>query len=74
MLRARLEFQTILYAMMDSQTLDERLRRGLWEQLLKNSGELTNLETTTANSLEALLTSAQRDALRKAMQGPDRKR
>ena len=74
MIRARLEHQTILYAMMDSQTLDERLRRGLWEQLLKNSGELANLETSTSNSLEALLTSAQRDALRKAMQAPDRKR
>lgn len=74
MLRARLEHQTILYAMMDSKSLDERLRRGLWEQLLKNSGELTNLETTTSNSLEALLTSAQRDALRKAMQRPDRRR
>jgi hypothetical protein len=74
MLRARLEHQTILYAMMDSKTLDERLRRGLWEQLLKNSGEITNLETTTSNSLEALLTSAQRDGLRKAMQGPDRRR
>lgn len=74
MLQARLEFQTMLYSMMDPASIDDRLRRGLYEELLKNSGEQANLESTTSAAMEALLDPAMRDSLRKAMQGPDRRR
>ena len=71
MLRARLEFQTMLYSMMDPSTLSDAPRRNMYEELLKNSGELANLDSTTAGALEMLLTQTQRDAMRKALQGPD---
>lgn len=74
MLQARLEFQTMLYSMMDPSSIDDQIRRGLYEELLKNSGEQANLESTTAAAMEALLDPATREALRKAMQGPDRRR
>ena len=71
MVRGRLEFQTMLYSMMDPSGMDDRVRRGLYEELLKNSGEQANLETTTSGSLESLLNDAQREALREAMKRPD---
>lgn len=72
MIRGRLEFQTMLYSMMDPSGMDDRVRRGLYEELLKNSGEQANLETTTSASLESLLNDAQREALREALKKPDR--
>lgn len=71
MLRARLEFQTMLYAMMDPSSLDDRPRRSLYEELLKNSGELATLESTTAGVLESALSDDLRKQLRDAMNRPD---
>lgn len=71
MLRARLEFQTMLYSMMDPTGMDDRVRRGLYEDLLKNTGEQTNLENSTAATLESLLPESLRQDLRNAMKGPD---
>ena len=71
MIRGRLEFQTMLYSMMDPSGMDDRVRRGLYEELLKNSGEQANLETTTSGALESLLNDAQREALREALKRPD---
>jgi hypothetical protein len=72
MIRARLEFQTMLYSMMDPAGMDDRVRRDLYEELLKNTGEQTNLETNAAGALESLLSASQRDALREALKKPDR--
>jgi hypothetical protein len=74
MLRARLELQVMLYSMMDPTSIDDRAARELYQELLKNSGEQANLESSTSGMLESLLPTAQRDALRKAMQAPDRRR
>jgi len=71
MVRGRLEFQTMLYSMMDPAGMDDRVRRGLYEELLKSTGEQANLETTTSGSLESLLTEAQREAMRDALKKPD---
>ena len=71
MLRARLEFQTMVYSMMDPASIDDGASRGLYEELLKNSGEQANLDSITAAALETLLNSTQREAMRKALQGPD---
>ena len=71
MLRGRLEFQTLVYSMMDASMIDDRARRSLYEELLKNSGEQVNIESTAASSLEALLSTTQRDQLREAMKRPD---
>ncbi len=76
MLRARIEFQTMLYSMMDPTNIDDRVRRGLYEELLKNTGEQANAETNASGALEGLLTASQRESMRKATQGaePGRKR
>ncbi len=72
MLKARMEFQTFLYAMMDRASIDERLRGGLYEDLLKNTGEQSHLESSTSSQIEALLDEPTRQALREAMKRPDR--
>jgi hypothetical protein len=46
MIRARMEFQTMVYAMMDTASLDDALRQSLYADLLKNSGEQANLEAS----------------------------
>lgn len=74
MLRGRLEFETILYSMMDSTGMDDRVRRGAHEELLKNTGEQATLESNTAAELEAALEPAKREALRDAMKRPDTNR
>ena len=71
MLRARLEFQTMLYSMMDPTGLDEQFTRGLYDQLLKNSGEQASLDSTTVAALEGVLSETQRKAMREALKGPD---
>lgn len=72
MLRGRLEFQTMLYSMMDAEPIkDDRVRRGLYEELLKNTGEQADLESDTSAALEGLLSDSQRQALRDAMKKPD---
>lgn len=71
MLRARLEFQTMLYFMMDPTGMDEQFKRGLYEQLLKNSGEQASLDSTTTAALEGVLNETQRKAMREALKGPD---
>lgn len=71
MIRGRLEFQTMLYSMMDASNIDDRLQRDLYQELLKNTGEQANLESTTSGALEAVLNDAQREALREAMKKPD---
>lgn len=71
MIRGRLEFQTILYSMMDPTVLDERVRRGIYDELLKNTGEQATLESNTAGTLEALLTDSQRQSLRDVLKKPE---
>jgi hypothetical protein len=71
MIRARMEFQTMVYAMMDTASLDDALRQSLYADLLKNSGEQANLEASTTSALESLLDEAQRKAMRDAMKRPD---
>ena len=72
MLKARLEFQTFLYAMMDHDSIDERVKGGLYEDLLKNTGEQSHLESTVSSQLEALLDDQHRQSLREAMKRLDR--
>jgi hypothetical protein len=72
MLKARLEFKTFLYAMMDPSTIDERVKGGLYEVLLKNTGEQSHLESATSSALEALLDDQRRQEMRDAMKRPDR--
>jgi hypothetical protein len=74
MIRARLEFETMIYSMMDPSGIDDRVRRGAYEELLKNTGEQSTLDANTAAELEAALDPAQRDALREAMKRPDSSR
>lgn len=71
MVRGRMEFQTMLYSMMDPTGMDDRVRRGLYEELVKNTGEQSILETTTSGALEGLLSESQRESLRDAMKKPD---
>jgi hypothetical protein len=72
MLKARNEFQTFLYAMMDPTSVDERVRSDLYSSLLKNTGEQSTLESATSSQIEALLDDETRGALRDAMRRPDR--
>jgi hypothetical protein len=72
MLKARLEFQTFLYAMMDPASIDERVKGGLYSDLLKNTGEQSHLESTASSQLEALLDDKTRHEMREAMKRPDR--
>ena len=74
MLRARIEFETMIYSMMDPTGIDDRVRRGAYEELLKNTGEQSTLDTNAAAELEAALDPASREALRDAMKRPDRSR
>ncbi|UCD76751.1 MAG: hypothetical protein JSV91_07450 [Phycisphaerales bacterium] len=67
MLRGRLEFQTMLYSMMDPAGVSDSIRRGLYQDLLKNSGELAGLETAASADLEALLSEDQRQSMRRAL-------
>ena len=69
MLRGRLEFQTMLYSMMDPTGVSDSVRRGLYQDLLKNSGELAGLETAASAELEALLSDSQRESMRRALRG-----
>lgn len=71
MLRARIEFQTMLYSMMDPATVDGTPGRPLYDQLLRNTGEQANLDNTTSTALEELLNAQQRESMRKATQGPE---
>ena len=72
MLKARNEFGAFLYAIMDQASVDERLKTGLYADLLKNTGEQSHLESTTSSQLESLLDDQTRSALRDAMRRPDR--
>jgi len=72
MLRARLEFQTILYAMIDKSSIASGEAQSLYDSLIKNTGEQTHLESSTSSQLEALLDEPTRQALRDAMKRPDR--
>lgn len=69
MLRGRLEYQTMLYSMMDPTSVSDAVRRGLYQELLINSGELAGLESNTSSELEALLTDDQRQQMRKGIRG-----
>lgn len=71
MLRSRIEFQTILYAMMDPTSMDDRMQQSLHQELLRNTGEVTTLETHTAAMLENLLDEQTRKAMRDALKRPD---
>ncbi len=72
MLKARYEFQTFLHAMMEAASVDERVRPGLFAELLKNSGELSTLTSSAASRIEATLDDESRSELRSAMRRPDR--
>ncbi len=72
MLKARNEYQTFLYAMMDNTTVDERIKGNLWSDLMKNTGEQSHLQSTVSSQLEGVLDDATRQALRDAMKKPDR--
>lgn len=72
MLKARFEFQTFLYAMMDQAAIDERVKSTLYADLLKNTGEQSHLETTTSSHLETLLDAQTLQAMRDAMKRLDR--
>jgi hypothetical protein len=69
MLRARLEFHSMLYSMMDPAVLPESIPRSLYQDLLRNSGELATLESETTARLEALLTERQREQMRRGIRG-----
>jgi hypothetical protein len=71
MVRGRLEFQTMIYAMMDPAGIDDRIRLSMYDELLKNSGEQASLESNTASALEAVLDDSHRQAMREALKGPD---
>jgi hypothetical protein len=72
MLRARLELQTILYAMLDRASIAQGEPQSLYDSLVKNTGEQSHLQTSTSSQIEALLDDATRQALRDAMKRPDR--
>ncbi|MCI0363175.1 MAG: hypothetical protein L0219_04790 [Phycisphaerales bacterium] len=73
MIRGRTELQVILYSMMDPATIsnDNRTRRELYEELVKNTGEQATLDSETSSALESLLSDSQRQSLRDAMKKPD---
>jgi hypothetical protein len=72
MLRARLEFQTMLYAMLDRASIANGEAQSLYDSLVKNTGEQTHLQATTSSQIEALLDDKTRGELREAMKRPDR--
>lgn len=72
MLKARNEYQTFLYAMMDPTTVDDRIKTSLWSELMKNTGEQSTLDSTVTSQLEGVLDDAGRQSLRDAMKKPDR--
>jgi hypothetical protein len=72
MLKARLEFRTILHAMIDQASIDDHVPGSLWNDLIKNTGEQAHLESNTSAQLEAAVDEATRQALREAMKRPDR--
>lgn len=59
MLRGRLEHKIMLYAMMDPTRITGNAQHELYQQLLKNSGELATLEANTTSQLEDLLSHSQ---------------
>jgi hypothetical protein len=61
----------MLYSMMNPAGMDDRIKLGLYQELLKNTGEQTNLENNTSAALEALLPDALRQSMRDALKGPD---
>jgi hypothetical protein len=67
MLVARRELQCMVYPMMDPTELPNPLARGVYEQLLKNSGEIAALESAAADRIEAALTEHERTTLRRAV-------
>lgn len=71
MIRARMEFQTMVYAMMDATGLDQALKDSLYTELLRNSGEQESLDATTTAAFESLLDETHRKAMRDAMKRPE---
>ena len=71
MIRARVKFQTMLYSMMDPTGMNDQVYHGLYQELLKNSGEQATLESSASGALESILTDAQRKSMREFMRGPD---
>jgi hypothetical protein len=67
MLRGRLEFRAILNSMTDPSLLSDRVPRELYEQMLRNSGELSGLESDTADAFNALLDAQQREKMQRAI-------
>jgi len=67
MIRGRVESQIMLHSRMDPSGLGDSAGRGLYQQLLKNSGELSSLENDTSAALESLLTPSQRQKMRRAL-------
>jgi hypothetical protein len=63
-LRGRLEHGVVLSSRMSPTQLGDPAVRGLYQELLKNSGERKQLEDDTVAQLEALLTPGQRDQMR----------
>jgi len=70
MVRGRMEFHRMLYSMMDPTRVGDRDPRDLYETLLKNSGEQTALDSSTAAALDALLNDAQRQKMNEWIRNP----
>lgn len=66
MLRARTEFDTIVYAMMNPNEL-QGTPRSLYRELLLNSGRLASVESRAAAELESLLDDDERRDMRRAV-------
>jgi hypothetical protein len=69
MRRGRVELRAVLYPMMEPVNPGDSARRDLYQDLLKNSGEQTTLETDARGRLEALLEGSQRQRLRRETAG-----
>ncbi|MHC5023622.1 MAG: hypothetical protein ACYTGG_06885, partial [Planctomycetota bacterium] len=65
MRRGRVELRAMLYPMMDPVDPGDSTRRELYQEMLKNSGEQTTLETDARGRLEALLDPSQRQRMRR---------
>lgn len=67
MMRARVEFGRIIHPMMERAQLADPTGQGLYDELVRNSGELSMLERDTGERLEALLGADELKAMRRAM-------
>lgn len=68
MVAARRDLKRVIYPMMDStELIASPIAQGVFERLLKNSGELSSLEAATSDRFETVLTEQQRLNMRRAI-------